>query len=285
MIEFVFPAIFKVFCSVDFKDCAIGVFDSGIGGLTVLKAIHETLPYEDLIYFGDTAHMPYGDKSADLIAHYCEGITRFLLEKNCKMIVIACNTASAYGYKRVVETAGKHIPVVNVVNPTVELIVKEYAVAKIGVIGTKGTIHSGIYKRKIRKANPNLEVVSQATPLLAPMIEEGFFNNKISRTIIHAYLSKKSFEAIDAILLACTHYPLIKKEIEEYYNGRTRVIDSAETVTQAVNNLLTQKKLHTRRQSIGSIKAYVSDLTPAFENSTEIFFNRKIGLEKINIWP
>lgn len=266
------------------KNNAIGVFDSGIGGLTVLKAIHETLPHEDLIYFGDTAHMPYGDKSADLIAHYSEGITRFLLQKHCKMVVIACNTASAYGYKKAMETAGTNIPVVNVVDPSVELIAQDFDNAKIGVIGTKGTINSGIYKRKLNKANLNLEVVSQATPLLAPMIEEGFFNNKISRTIINAYLSKKSFEKIDAILLACTHYPLIKKEIEEFYKGHTRVIDSAETVALSVSRVLTQKNLHATRKTAGTIKAYVSDLTPAFEKSTEIFFNRKISLEKKNIW-
>jgi glutamate racemase len=269
---------------MDFQNNAIGVFDSGIGGLTVLKAIHESLPHENLIYFGDTAHMPYGDKSADLIAHYAEGITKFLLEKNCKMIVIACNTASAYGYKKTMETAGNDIIVVNVVDPSVDLIVNDYAAAKIGVIGTKGTINSGIYKRKLTKANKTLEVVSQATPLLAPMIEEGYFNNKISRTIINAYLSKKSFKEIDAILLACTHYPLIKKEIEEFYKGHTRVIDSAETVAQTVWRVLTRKDLHARRKGVGTIKAYVSDLTPAFEKSTEIFFNQKISLEKINIW-
>ncbi|MFN4121781.1 MAG: glutamate racemase [Flavobacteriales bacterium] len=284
MIAFAYPAFFHVFCPVDSRNNAIGVFDSGIGGLTVLKAIHESLPNEDLIYFGDTAHMPYGDKSADLIAYYSEGITRFLLQNHCKMIVIACNTASAYGYKKALEAAGTDIPVVNVVDPSVDLIINDFAKAKIGVIGTKGTINSGIYKRKLNKSSPLLEVVSQATPLLAPMIEEGFFNNKISRTIINAYLSKKSFEKIDAILLACTHYPLIKKEIEEFYKGHTRVIDSAETVAQAVRSVLSQKELRAQREASGSIKAYVSDLTPAFEKSTEIFFNRKISLEKKNIW-
>jgi glutamate racemase len=269
---------------VEHQQSAIGIFDSGIGGLTVLKAIHESLPHEHLIYFGDTAHMPYGDKSADLIAHYVEGITKFLLQQHCKMIVIACNTASAYGFKSAVETAGNNIPVINVVDPSVELIAQDFDEAKIGVIGTKGTINSGIYKRKLTKANKALVVVSQATPLLAPMIEEGFFNNKISRTIINAYLSKKSFEAVDAILLACTHYPLIKKEIEEFYKGNTRVIDSAETVAKAVSNVLAHHNLRTARKEAGQIKAFVSDLTPAFEKSTEIFFNRKISLEKINIW-
>jgi glutamate racemase len=262
----------------------IGIFDSGIGGLTVANAIHQLLPHENIIYFGDTAHMPYGDKSASLIESYVEGITKFLLRNKCKMIVIACNTASAYGFKAASLIAGNDIPVLNVIDPSVALISTHFEKGKIGVIGTKGTINSGIYKRKLLKAKAELKVVSQATPLLAPMVEEGFFNNKISRTVINAYLSKKSFEKIDAIVLACTHYPLIKQEIEEFYAGKTLVIDSAQTVAQAVENTLMERKLLNKQKSEPELKFFVSDLTPSFEKSTQIFFEGKVNLKKMNIW-
>lgn len=261
----------------------IGIFDSGIGGLTVANAIHQLLPNEDLIYFGDTAHMPYGDKSAILIESYVHEITSFLKNKACKLIVIACNTASAYGFKTALKVAGIEIPILNVIDPSVGLISKKFNKGKIGIIGTKGTINSGVYKRKLNKINPELKVVSQATPLLAPMIEEGFYNNKISRTIINAYLSKKSFEKIDAIVLACTHYPLIKKEIEEFYKGKALVIDSAETVAEEVKKVLTQNDLLKKTNLAANLTFYVSDLTAAFEKSTGLFFDKKISLEKISI--
>ena len=166
----------------------IGIFDSGIGGLTVARAIKDKLPHEKLIYFGDTAHLPYGDKSPDSIKYYSIRIAQFLLDNHCKMIVIACNTASALAYEAVKDFVGKRALVVNVIDPVVEKISKEKKLKTIGVIATKGTIKSGIHASKIKKANNKQEVYGLATPLLVPMIEEGFFNNKISRSIIHFLL-------------------------------------------------------------------------------------------------
>jgi glutamate racemase len=166
----------------------IGIFDSGIGGLTVAKAIAEALPNETIIYFGDTAHLPYGDKSKESITMYSKRITAFLLAKGCKAIVIACNTASAHAYADLKKAYPK-VPILNVIDPTVDYCLTKYKKGKIGVIATRGTIKSRIYPRKLNKENPKLEVPQTATPLLAPMIEEGFFNNKISKTIINSYLS------------------------------------------------------------------------------------------------
>ena len=194
----------------------IGIFDSGIGGLTVAGAIHRLLPDEQLIYFGDTAHLPYGDKSPEAIKSYSLNIGRFLLSQKCKMIVIACNTASSHAYQALVDDIGNYVRVVNVIDPVIEILVKENRHHNVGVIGTKATIQSGIYASKLAAIDPSMKVFSMATPLLAPMIEEGYFDNNISHTVIHEYLSSPKLKDIDSLVLACTHYPLIKKEIDDY---------------------------------------------------------------------
>ncbi|HVA98515.1 MAG TPA: glutamate racemase [Bacteroidia bacterium] len=260
----------------------IGIFDSGIGGLTVANAIHEVLPNEQLIYFGDTAHMPYGDKSPDSIKYYAIRISQFLLEHDCKIIVIACNTASAIAYEVVKDFVGEKALVVNVVDPVVKEVTQK-KIKSVGVIGTKGTIKSDIYAKKIYLLNKNIEVKSLATPLLASMIEEGFFNNKISRTIINSYLSRPRLKKIDALILACTHYPLIKKEIQEYYEKNILIIDSAKVVANYVYDLLKKEKLLNTTKNLKQ-HFYVSDYTNSFEKSTKYFFKNKIHLEKISLW-
>ncbi|MEZ5174547.1 MAG: glutamate racemase, partial [Bacteroidia bacterium] len=161
----------------------IGIFDSGIGGLTVAAAIHKLLPNESLIYFGDTAHFPYGNQSPESIEQYGLHIAEFLRDQGCKMIVIACNTASAHANKAVLKAMHNHIPVINVIDPASQEVARRFAGKNVGVIATSGTIRSGIYKRRIGKLSPGTTVKSLATPLLAPMIEEGYFRNSISTTI------------------------------------------------------------------------------------------------------
>jgi glutamate racemase len=261
----------------------IGIFDSGIGGLTVANAINKKLPNEKLIYFGDTAHLPYGDKSADSIKYYSIRIAKFLLDNNCKTIVIACNTASSLAYETVKDFVGKNALVINVIDPVVEKAATDDQYKKIGVIGTKGTIKSDVYSEKIKAVNNGIEVASLATPLLAPMIEEGFFNNKISRTVIQSYLEKPKLKKIDALILACTHYPLIKPEIEEYYKGEVNIYDSAEIVADYVKKALSGKKLLSKGQK-PQHHFYVSDFTESFEKSTRFFFKTKIHLEEVSIW-
>jgi len=262
----------------------IGLFDSGIGGLTVARAIKERLPKERLIYFGDTAHLPYGDKSPDSIKYYAIRIAQFLLDNNCKMIVIACNTASALAYDTVKDFVGKRALVVNVIDPVVDKIASEGKIKRVGVIGTKGTIKSGIHAKKLTMANKSIEVSGLATPLLVPMIEEGFFNNKISHAVIDSYLSRPKLKKIDALILGCTHYPLIKEEIEHIYKGRIPLIDSADEVAKYVNHLLQKHKLLNTSVKKPVHRFYVSDYTEAFEKNTNFFFNEKIKLEEARIW-
>jgi glutamate racemase len=262
----------------------IGLFDSGIGGLTVARAIREKLPKERLIYFGDTAHLPYGDKSPDSIKYYAIRIAQFLLDHNCKMIVIACNTASALAYDTVKDFVGKRALVVNVIDPVVDKIAAESKIKKVGVIGTKGTIKSGIHAKKLTMANKALEVTGLATPLLVPMIEEGFFNNKISRAVIDSYLSRPKLKKIDALILGCTHYPLIKQEIEGIYKGKVPLIDSADEVAAFVYRLLKKHDLLNSSTKKPAHRFFISDYTEAFEKNTNFFFNEKIKLEEASIW-
>lgn len=260
----------------------IGVFDSGIGGLTVANAILKHLPNEEIIYFGDTAHMPYGEKSADAIRYYCLRIVKFLLEKNCKLIVIACNSAASAAYKILLDFFEKEVLFVNVVDPLVKRVcIEDYK--KVGVIATKATIKTGVYEQKLKELNPDLEVISLATPLLAPMIEEGFFHDKISHSVIENYLSYPDFQGIEAMLLACTHYPLIKPDIETFFNSQVKVYDSTDVVAEEVKQklseqgLLNDKRRHEHR-------FYVSDYTESFERTTKIFFSSEIRLEHQPIW-
>jgi glutamate racemase len=266
----------------------IGIFDSGIGGLTVAKAITKLLPNEKIIYFGDTAHMPYGEKSADAIKHYSIKIAEFLKYKNCKMIVIACNTASAAGYRAVVKHTGMKDLIVNVIDPAADYVVKHFYRKKIGVIATKRTVSSNVYAKRIARLDAVTNVVQLATPLLAPMIEEGFYNNKISQTIINSYLSKSKLNTIDALILGCTHYPLIKNEIQKFYGKKVAVVDSSEVVAQYVKTVLEKHGLLNPGTKFGLAKAvrqfYVSDYTQSFEESSKIFFDEKVKLKQFNIW-
>lgn len=268
----------------------IGIFDSGIGGLTVARAITKLLPNEQIIYFGDTAHMPYGEKSAEAIKNYSVKIAEFLKFKNCKMIVIACNTASAAGYKAVVKSTGMKDLIVNVIDPAAQYVVKNHYRQKIGVIGTKRTVSSNVYAKRIEALDPLANVVQLATPLLAPMIEEGFYNNKISQTIINSYLGKSKLSKIDALILGCTHYPLVKSEIQKFYGKSVEVIDSSEIVALHVKNVLEKHELLNStvpsKFSFGkkAQQFIVSDYTQSFEETSTIFFDEKVKLKQYNIW-
>jgi glutamate racemase len=259
----------------------IGIFDSGIGGLTVASAITKSFPKESIIYFGDTAHLPYGEKSVQSIQKYAVQIVDFLLEKGCKMIVIACNTASAAAYELLQEKYADVVPVVDVISPLVELIASKNF-SRVGVMATKATVRSDVYNKKINQLNASTEVVSLATGLLASMIEEGFFNNDISRAVLYKYLTYPDFEDIDALLLACTHYPLIRPEIEEFYGDRVQVFDSVDAVTLRVGRILAEKKLFNINSGIPEQRFFVSDYTQSFENTTRFFYQKEIQLEVAN---
>ena len=264
----------------------IGVFDSGIGGLTVARAIAKELPNEKIIYFGDTAHFPYGDKARSSIKRYSEVISEFLLQKNCKAIVIACNTASAAAAISLKNHIPKGILLFDVIHPLVNHINTFHSKQKIGIIATKGTTNSKIYPKLIAEKNDKINVASLATPLLAPMIEEGFFNNNISKTIINEYLSKKKIKDIDTLVLACTHYPIIEKEISKYYSGvkqKIKILNSAKIVAENISLELNRLNLAATSAN-NAHEFYVSDYTKSFEKSSEIFFGESIKLQKMDLW-
>jgi len=261
----------------------IGIFDSGIGGLTVAKAIKQLLPSENIIYFGDTAHLPYGDKSEAAIQAYSIKIADILLKKGCKVIVIACNSASSASYELLKEYVRKDAHIINVIDPMVEYVTEHFAGKRIGLIGTKRTVQSGIYARKIKEANRGIDLHSLTTPLLAPMIEEGFFNNQISHEIIAQYLADETLKNIEALVLACTHYPLIKKEINDYYHEQITVLDSANVVAQALQRYLAFNRL-LKDPEQNDDHFFVSDYTESFEASTRLFFGEAVMLEKHPLW-
>src|SRR4051812_37562007 len=263
----------------------IGIFDSGIGGLTVAHAIKRLLPKESMIYFGDTAHLPYGDKSEAAIQAYSVRIANILLQKGCKVIVIACNSASSAAYELLKEYVRKDTYILNVIDPMVALVASEFSGAQIGLIGTKRTVQSNVYARKIQEADKSIILHSLATPLLAPMIEEGFFNNQISHEIIAQYLADPSLQNIDALILACTHYPLIKKEISLFYKGNPpAILDSSEVVALTLKEYLEQDNLLNKEGEKTTSHFFVSDYTESFEASTRIFFKETVQLEKHPLW-
>jgi len=260
----------------------IGIFDSGIGGLTIAHALKKKLPNENIIYFGDTEHLPYGEKSEIAIQNFSKRIAQFLIEKKCKALVIACNSASSVAFQSVKQIA-KNIPIFNAINPVVTKVAEQCSEFNIGVIGTKATIQSNIYEREIKAICPIAKVSSLVTPLLAPMIEEGFVNEDISRTVITNYLSNEKLADIDHLILACTHYPLIHQEIKDYYKGKVTIIDSANIVAKYIAKQLKGGNLLNHNTKTEH-HFYVSNYTKSFEKSAKFFFREDLKLEEMNLW-
>lgn len=264
----------------------IGIFDSGIGGLTVAKAVKQILPDETIIYFGDTVHLPYGDKSTAAIQAYSVRIAEMLLKEKCKVILIACNSASSAAYDLVTEYVGKRAKVFDVINPTVDYIREHHEDDSVGLIGTRQTVSAGVYAAKIKALNQNIAFSALATPLLVPMIEEGIYNDQISHDIIEKYLKDSSLSDINSLILGCTHYPIIKKEISKYFEDgekEVEVIDSAEMVAKALKSFLEYNHLLASKR-LSNDRFLVSDFTKSFETTTKTFFGQEVHLELLPIW-
>lgn len=264
------------------KSQPIGIFDSGVGGLTVAHAIKQILPGESLIYFGDTAHLPYGDKSTEAIRSYSRRITEFLIEHNAKVVLIACNTASASAFDCLKDEFGGKAILLDVIDPVIKYISSKNF-TKIGVIGTKLTISSCTYENKVTEISPETTIVSLATPLLVPMIEEGFIFDDISNAIIRTYLSNESLTGIQALILGCTHYPIIKNQISKFFNFNIEIVDSAKIVAIMLREILEKNNL---LNDSGDMKDYfyVSDFTSYFAKIARMFFEGDINLTKADIW-
>ncbi len=263
---------------------AIGIFDSGIGGLTIASSILKLLPNEQIIYFGDTLHLPYGDKDQNTVLDYSKKITNYLIQnQNCKAIVIACNTASAASYIYLRDNYKGQVPIINVIDPIVEDVINDESIKKVGIIGTNTTIASGIYQEKLTRRKSILEYVTLATPKLAPMIEESFYQSRVDEAMIHSYLKDPVLNNIDALILACTHYPLIRREINNFYGGAVKLIDSTIVTPNKLKDILEKENLLSLKKE-NKDKYYVSHYTESFEKTTEIFFGEKIKLEENNIF-
>lgn len=260
----------------------IGIFDSGIGGLTVANALVKHLPKENIIYFGDTAHMPYGEKSTAAIQAYAVKIAHMLLSQECKLILIACYSATAAAYELVKEYIGSKATVVNVVDPVVHLLKGKYSAKHIGLIGTRQTVNSNIFKRKVDHLNIGITLSSYATNLLALAIEE-FGDHRIIDTLLEIYLTQPDLQNIDALVLACTHYPLIKKRISLHYKRPVEIIDSSDIVAQAVKKQLEKYNL-LNENGVSAKHFYVSDYTESFAANAKLFFGEDITLEHYPLW-
>lgn len=260
----------------------IGIFDSGIGGLTITRAIVEHLPKESIIYFGDTAHLPYGDKSVPAIQSYAKKISDFLLSHKVKLILIACNSASAAAYDLLKNHIGNQAILINVIDPVVNFLDKNCINNRIGLIGTKLTIQSQVYQKKVSRLTRKIDLRALATPLLVPIIEEGFFEHKLIDTVLAEYLSNTTLKNIESLVLGCTHYPVIKKSIVRFYKNKINIIDTPKIVATTVKAVLTSNKILAIAKP--TYHFYVSDYTENFAKGTRLFFGKKIKVNPINIF-
>lgn len=260
----------------------IGVFDSGMGGLTVLKEIMGLLPAESIVYFGDCGRIPYGTKSKETVVKYTFQDIRFLLSQDIKMIIIACNTASAFSYDQVRNNFD--IPVIEVIRPGSAAAVRETRNKRVGVIGTTGTINSGLYEKIIKDIDSSIEVYSRACPLFVQLAEEGWWENDIARRIAEEYLLPLKEKKIDTLVLGCTHYPLLQKAISQVMGKEIKLVSSGQEVAKVVGQLITQRKIN-RDDSIKPVyRYYTSDSVEKFEELGSSFLGRKIySAEKIDI--
>jgi glutamate racemase len=241
------------------------------------------LPGESTVYFGDTARVPYGSKSRDVIARFSLEIGQFLMNEKVKMIVVACNTASAFALTAL--QARLPVPIVGVIEPGAQAALKTTQTRRVGVIGTEGTIHSGIYAQKLKQAAPALKTYSVACPLFVPVIEEGLFSGPIVNQVIELYLKRFKKTNIRAIILGCTHYPFFKRKIRDYFRHKVKVMDSATRTAAAVVKLLDEQGMRApnRRIAFGDHRFMVTDYPEKFRRTGEMFLGQTLLIEKVTI--
>ena len=260
----------------------IGVFDSGLGGLTTVKQIMKSLPNESIVYFGDTGRVPYGTRSEETIIKYTRNDIRFLKSFDVKMIVIACGTASSVALPCV--KSEFDTPIIGVVEAAVSAALKATANKKIGVIGTPGTIKSGSYERLIKASDETIKTYPQACPLFVPLVENGHFDTQVTRLVIDEYLSEIKSAGVDTLILGCTHYPLLKKAIGEYMGEKVKLIDPGKEAALYLKKHFDETDLHSALNE-NIYNYYVSDNVSGFEELGSIFLEKKINgqVEKIDI--
>lgn len=259
----------------------IGIFDSGIGGLTVANTLSKHLPHEQFIYFGDTLHMPYGDKSAAEIQAYSKRIIEFLISKKVKLIVIACNSASSFAASYLRSLFWTQVEIIGVIRPVIQSIIAQ-KIKHLGIIATNATIQSNIYPMLFKEYEYDIDIFQLPTPLLAPLIEQGKGNTVLMQNALQQYLSHNEFNNKEAILLACTHYPLIHQQVFEYFNETKKILDNALPLVHRVKKYLEVNDISSSIR-IAENEFYVSKYSSAFEKTTQYFYNHKVIIQEIKI--
>lgn len=255
-------------------DRPVGVFDSGVGGLTVLKALSARLPKETLLYLGDTARVPYGSKSPATVTGYAIETGDFFADRGVKIMVVACNTTSAVALDLL--RARYPVPVVGVIEPGARAAVRATRRGRIGVIGTEATIASGAYARALRDIEPNVEIFTRACPIFVPLAEEGWTDNEVARRTVALYLASLRRSGIDTLILGCTHYPLLRAAIEAYMGPDVEIVDSAEETAAEVRRLL-RGGGGLRARGPGSASFFVTDAAERFARLGERFYGASVG--------
>ncbi len=267
----------------DMNKNPIGVFDSGMGGLTVLAELHRRLPGEDFIYLGDTARVPYGSRSARTVQRYSQEVAEYLLRYNIKMLIIACNTATAHAENLLSEKL--NVPVLGVIRPGVDALLSQTGNGRVGIIGTRSTVKSDSYGRLIASLSSDVEVFSKACPLFVPLVEEGWTDKRVTSQVIQEYLSEILREEVDTVVLGCTHYPLLKNAIKKEFPDLKLVDSSVETARAAVR-ILENEDLFNERATGGNVRILLTDITDQMERLEKLFFGMAFSsVEEVELDP
>lgn len=259
----------------------IGIFDSGVGGLTVFSELAKALPNEDMIYLGDTKQFPYGNKSKETIIELSKKNIEFLIQKNVKAVVIACGTATSQALESVKEKY--NIPIIGIIEPTVMEIAKDNKTKKIGVIATTGTIRSNSWEKEIKNKLPGAEVINKACPLLAQMAEEGWTENEIARLTIKEYVMEFKEEPVDKLILGCTHYPLFKSLIRQELGEKVEIIDTGKNVGKYLKKYLEKEGKQNQTKKISEYQFYLTDMENEFLKVASNLLKREIEIKKADV--
>jgi len=260
----------------------IGFFDSGIGGLTVVKSVSQLMPNENIVYFGDTARVPYGSKSNETVIEYSIQAANFLLRKNIKLLIVACNTASSVALKELRKFLT--IPVIGMIEPGAKMAVSESKNKVVGVIGTRATINNKAYSTELKKLNPKIKVYEKACPLFVPLAEEGWMDHKATEIAAKEYLAELKEKNIDSLILGCTHYPILMPVIQKVVGKSVKLIDSGSPAAKIVEEYLNGRGLRNQSVHHGQSEFYVSDVPTTFREVAERFLGRKLThLHKVEL--
>lgn len=258
------------------KSSALGIFDSGVGGLTVVRAVQELMPGEDILYLGDTARVPYGSKSPETIRQFALEDARYLIGRGVKVIVIACNTATAHALGDLQDKL--EVPVIGVIEPGVEAVIADPDCERVGIIATRGTIRSHAYQHALAQRRTGLMIHAQATPLLVPLVEENWMDHEATGLILDSYLKPLFGKGIDTLLLACTHYPLLVPALQSRLDPKLRLVDSASTCAEFLKRELEQLHLLSDSSGDGELEVHLTDLSEEFEVLAGRFLNKPPGV-------